>query len=194
MSLDQHIEKKTKIIGLGHRVGVGKDTAAVYLEKILKSKQYSVARESFAYEMKKIAHQLYGWAGLREPEYYDTFYEEKDRPLPKIGMTVRQCWIGVGNRMRDVYAYTWVQILKHKHKGVDYLIVPDVRFYAEVEWVESEGGMLIRVDNPRIPNRTDGADDILKDFDRWHHLVVNDSDLVSLFYKLEDLVNRGCLC
>ena len=63
-----------KIIGLGHYSRVGKDTFANYLVESLAEYQPSlkVLKRSFAWKLKQVTHELFSWAGLREPEFYET--------------------------------------------------------------------------------------------------------------------------
>ena len=59
-----------KIIAIGHYRRVGKDTFANSL--VEKARQLDprlrVGKRSWAWKLKQICHELYAWAGLREPE------------------------------------------------------------------------------------------------------------------------------
>ena len=80
-----------KIIAVGHYSRVGKDTFANYLTEELNeyAPTLKVTKLNFAWKLKDIAHQLYAWAGVREPEYYDTpgGAIARDVILPALGMT-----------------------------------------------------------------------------------------------------------
>src|SRR5215831_6539922 len=101
---------KMKIVGLGHRKFCGKDTIAKFLctEYRLRNPKSNVVRRGFAYKLKQTCYELYGWAGLRSPEYYDQYPDNKEDFLPLIGKTVRQIWIEVGMALRGVYHATWI--------------------------------------------------------------------------------------
>src|SRR5262245_27874124 len=102
-------------IGLGHYKRTGKDTFANYLMEELAAldPNIRVAKKSFAWKMKQICTELYGWAGLREPEFYET--EEgaalREVVLPMVGKSPRQLWVDFGTKaVRDqVYRDTWLR-------------------------------------------------------------------------------------
>src|SRR5690606_32569637 len=78
-------------VALGHYSRTGKDTFANYLGQHLKRlcPSFSYAKVPLAWKLKQIAHDLYAWDGMREPEFYDTVEGQpfRDVPLPTIGKT-----------------------------------------------------------------------------------------------------------
>ena len=70
---------------------------------------FTIGKRSFAYKLKQVCHELYGWAGLREPEFYETPDGEQYREviLPEIGKSPRQIWIDMGTKAvrRHVYEF-----------------------------------------------------------------------------------------
>src|SRR5215831_16002209 len=86
-----------KMIAFGHRKSVGKDSAARFLCSHLRIhlKGSNIQHHGFADKLKNVCHQLYGWAGLQDREYYETpdTYKLKDEVLPVLGKSPRQIWI-----------------------------------------------------------------------------------------------------
>ena len=124
----------TVTIGLGHYKRTGKDTFANFLVEACRERDpnSAIGKRSFAYKLKQVCHDLYGWAGLREPEFYETREGEQYREvvLPEIGKSPRQIWIDMGTKAvrQHVYEPTWLDYLLKGQHNLDVLVIPDVRF------------------------------------------------------------------
>ena len=166
-----------KIIGIGRRKGVGKDTLASYLKP-----HFPGARVvGIADKVKAIAHDLYGWAGLKDGAYYETNYSERAVVLPQLGKSARQIWIELGTSVgRELWHDTWIRQLLYEYRDADTLIIKDVRFQNEIDVIRNLGGFLIEVENLRIPAPTDVADTQNLQ-EGWQHITVDNS------YSLTDL-------
>lgn len=166
-----------KIIAFGHRKRVGKDTCAKFAMSEIKIRypKVRIKKVGFADKVKDIAHQLYGWAGLKGADYYEQHEEEREIVLPAIGKTPRQVWIGVGNGIRSAVGYdgTWFDYVINTYKDLDYLIISDLRFVGEAEAIRKVGGILVRVDCPWSPKVEDGADEALAAYNHWTTEIVN---------------------
>lgn len=164
-----------KIIGLGHYSRTGKDTLANAVIAALNeySPSLRVKKVPFAWKLKQIAHELYGWDGLREPGYYDTREGEKFRDviLPRIGLTPVEIWIKVGNLLREVYGKTWIEYVIRGVQDVDVLIVPDVRFPNEVEALREADALLGKVVRPGYGPRKSISDRALLPYRGWDFVV-----------------------
>lgn len=166
---------KRKIIGLGHYSRTGKDTIAnLLIDKLSVHALHldlKVRKMPFAWKLKQICYQLYGWAGLREPEYYETPEGEADRDvvIPAIGKTPVQIWVAMGTpAVRDnVYDRTWIDYVLYTYPDDDVLIIPDVRFPNEVAAIRAEGGIVIKVLRRGRQPRDTVADQALVDFNDW---------------------------
>ncbi len=168
-----------KIIAFGHRKKVGKDTAVRFLSQEIRLKKpgCNIMVAGFADKVKDVAYQLYAWAELQPKHYYDSNYPEKEIVLPKIGLTPRAIWIGVGNGIRlAVSDQTWAEYLFNQPK-VDYLFINDLRFPTEADHIKQRGGKVIRIDRPDQPKDTDGADDPLESYDSWDGILLNDKGI-----------------
>src|ERR1035437_2708896 len=97
-----------RIIGLGHYSRTGKDSFANYF--LLHTP--GAIKIPFAWKLKSITHDLYSWAGLREPEYYETPEGAlaRDIVLPDLGLTPVQVWVKFGTPAvrEQVYDKTWI--------------------------------------------------------------------------------------
>lgn len=159
-------DHKPLFIGLGHYKRTGKDSFADYLVQAVCDRRIGIriTKQSLAWKLKQVCFELYAWAGLREPEYYETREGEKFREvvLPQLGKSPREIWIAFGTKaVRDhVYERTWLDyLIKSDHKH-DIVIVPDVRFPNEFEELQKSGAILIKVVRPGYgpgPNRPDRA-------------------------------------
>jgi len=185
-----------RVIAFGHRKRTGKDTACKFLTSFLRTKgsKYQINKGSFAYELKLICHQLYGWDGLREPEFYELPGNEDRREdmLPTIGKTVREVWIEMGTSVgRHIYESTWVDILfsKMKAAGAELLLISDLRFPNEAQRVTELGGMLVKIERPEIPDTDDVADNALVGFDGWDAVITN-TDMDGFYADVTSLIER----
>lgn len=182
------------IIGIGHRSGVGKDTLAKFLDGQLRvnSPGKIIRKQSFAWKLKEVAYDLYGWAGVQPPIHYENCREDRDLPLSALGgITVVDLWVKLGtDGIRDnVYERTWIDyLLKGNKDHIDVLIIPDVRFPDEAESIQELGGKLIRVDNPNVPHRKGkSVDHKLAGWGNWYDVFVNCGDLRDLMNYAEQV-------
>jgi hypothetical protein len=169
-----------RIIGLGHYSRVGKDTLADQIVAECKKRRPDVVtvKVAFAHKLKVLCHSMFAWAGLREPEYYDTIEGAADRDvvLNSIGMTPVQLWVKFGNLMRDEFhADVWVNSLFDDLEGrADVAIVTDVRFLNECDAIrEFPGHRLVKVVKPGVKPRDTPSDKALIDYDGWDETVDN---------------------
>ncbi len=188
----------TYYIGLGHYKRTGKDTFANFLLKELKQYKVTAKKVSFAWKLKQICHELYGWAGLREPEFYDTAEGERLRevklerlasPEHPEGLSPRDVWIMMGtNAVREqVYQRTWLDYVLNTDFGVKVVIIPDTRFPNEAEGIKSRGGLLIKVVRPGFgPDERPGTPDELNpdkallNYDGWDYVLGASGDIRDL--------------
>jgi hypothetical protein len=133
-----------KVLMLGHYSRTGKDTLANWAIHYAKEWGLTAKKVSFAWKLKDVAHQLYGWAGLREPEFYETPAGAKLRTvvLEAIGMTPIDVWVKLGTDgvRQNVHPHTWINyVLNQDYRGVDLLIISDTRFPNEIGLTKYDG-------------------------------------------------------
>lgn len=188
----------TYYIGLGHYKRTGKDTFANFLLKDLKNHRVSAKKVSFAKKLKEICHDLYGWAGCREGDFYDTPEGENLREvkLPALaceehpeGLSPRDLWILMGtNAVREnVYQRTWLDYVLKTDFGVKVVVIPDVRFPNEAAGIKEQGGILIKVVRPGfLPDIRPGTPDHLNpdrallNYDGWDYVIGASGDIRDL--------------
>lgn len=177
-----------KIIGFGHRSGHGKDTVAKLFDIEIRTScpGLRVKRISFADKLKDVTYQLFQWAGIHPPVYYDNHREARSDKIEALGgITIVDLWVLVGEKMRVVYERTWLDyVLKTDHKA-ELILVADVRHPNEANAIIDAGGFIYHVDNPRVPKREGHSiDHMLEGFDRFTGKIVNDEGLKELNKKV----------
>lgn len=181
----------TLFIGLGHYKRTGKDSFANFLiqELAAVNPDLFVIKRSFAWKLKEVCHELYGWAGLREPEFYETEPGASLREvvLPGLAKSPRQIWVDFGTKaVRDqVYADTWRDyVFKGDHsvngRQPNVVVVPDVRFPNETEEFEVRNGLLIKVVRPGYGPGKNRPDRELLGFNRWSNVIGDAGTMDSL--------------
>jgi len=187
------------IISFGCLKKVGKTTAL----ELLKRMDQRVVGISFAQEMKRVAHQLYGWAGLMYPDYYKgDNVGLKEVVLPKIGMSPREIWVRFGTEaVRDkVYQDTWVRLVEQRLKALEategmwsegIAVIDDMRFQNEFDMVKSLGGLTVRIDRSSVEPALDAAEGELIDA-RWDRVMINDGSIQDFEKSLNKLLTAEC--
>lgn len=174
----------SRIIAFGHRKNVGKDTAAKFLSAHLKTTRHgiNIAKAGFADKIKDVAYQVYGWAGMMPGDYYEENRAAREIVLPAIGKSPRQVWIQIGNRLREfIHEATWLDYVRHRYSSVDLLIMKDMRFPVEADYILANGGEVYRIDRPDQPKDVDGADDPLENYTKWTGIIANDKTLKEFY-------------
>lgn len=165
------------IIGFGHYSRTGKDTLANYILRSLQEydPRIRAGKIPFAWKLKDVAHQLYGWAGVREASFYDTPEGEpfRDIELPELEMTPVELWVALGTPAirENVYDATWIDYVLRTDHGLNVLLVPDVRFPNETEAIKAAGGTLVKVVRPGKGPRKTVADRALLGYTGWDNVV-----------------------
>lgn len=187
-----------RIIAFGHRSRVGKDTAAKFALQLLRIQRSDlrIEKRSFAWRLKEHCHDLFAWAGVREPAYYEHNPEARDIPLEMLGRgpnyTVVDLWIEYGQKCREIFDDVWArQVL---HTNCDVLIIPDMRFPNEASLIRelSEESILVKINRKSAPIRDSKSDAALDDFDDWDAIIDNDEGQNTL-HECVDLLTRGFL-
>ena len=178
------------IIAFGHRRRVGKDVATNALIDMLAERGVPALRVSFADGLKESCADIFGWAGLQGPLFYEEYPQEKEEVLPDLGMSPRDIWIKVGNKMREVYEDVWIDLALHQPKERKaVIIISDLRYPNEAAKVKAAGGVIVRVTRDVAPVSSDIADTALADYEEWDLTILNDGTKDDLRDQLVSLVN-----
>lgn len=152
MNLDLSV--KCKLIGICGHAGAGKDTVGKYLIDS-RDNTYKLA---FADALKQAVRQMFG---VDEDALYETHL--KEIPDPFWGVSPRQMaqFFGtemvretVGKLIPEVADRFWIHRMVQKLNGLgehleydadDVVVITDVRFQNEYDWIVSNGGIIIHL-------------------------------------------------
>lgn len=198
------------IIGLVGFIGSGKGTVG----EILESKGFK--RDSFAAPLKDAVSTIFGWnRALLEGdtkdsrewrEKNDPFWSEKfGKPFsPRMALQLMGTEAGREIFHRDI----WVISLFHRSQGKN-IVVTDVRFKNEIDFIQRNGGFVVRVKRGNDPNWYDiaaranaGEEQALMAMEmseihrsewdwcgsKFDYEICNDDTIESLKSKVEDML------
>lgn len=176
-----------KILALGHRKSVGKDTIGDLITRALIC-QIRVANRGVADEVKRESYNLFHSIGLEDQSFYDIHYQLKDVPL-KCGLTPRQIWIKYAEGCREIDEAVWARRSLSMHKEVDLLIITDMRCTPEWDLFRQFDHMMIKVENINVPTSSDAIDHYLDDKE-FHHTLHNDGTKSELKRLVISFINE----
>lgn len=127
-------------VGLSGPAGCGKDTAAQGLLEFL-----GYARIALADPLREATAAL---LGVPTRQLHDREYKERD--VPCLGVSPRRIMQTMGTEWgRSVIGDdVWIRLLSMRAADYDRVVVPDVRFDNEAEWIRSQGGVVFRIERP----------------------------------------------
>jgi len=176
---------KPKILAFGHKSRTGKDTATKILIDHVNNKypDIKIERRAFADAVKNVSYTLYGCQGLKSREYCDKHPEARSEIIPALGMDTVEVWVAVGNKMRDVYPATWIDIALLDCKA-DIVIISDLRYPNEADRIHQLGGACVKMERKAAAIRDTVADKALDDYTSWDKIMQNDSTTDALKQQL----------
>ncbi len=131
------------IIGLAGKARVGKDTAAAYLND-----RHKLAQVAFAQPIK---HALTALGFYQED--YDTV-ERKNEIIPWLGVSYRRLAQTLGTEWgRELHPDFWLLLAQRgvearEKLGCSGVVISDVRFDNEADWVRARGGLIVHMEGP----------------------------------------------
>jgi hypothetical protein len=169
------------IVGIGHKSRQGKDELANFLCTHLRvhTRNRRIVKVGFADILKNICYQLYSWAGVHEPDYYERHPAARDIIIEPLGYNVVELWIRFGNHCREFHEPIWINALLKGTKA-DVLIIKDTRFPNETKAIHEHGGLLVKVNRPGHEGLPSVSDNALNGFDGWDRVLENNKDLKHL--------------
>lgn len=170
------------IVGFGHQMGVGKDTAAELLVK-----DYEFRNMKFADALKSVCCAVFGWEKyqLEDQEFKQTedkFWEITPRRALQL--------VGTDAMRNNIRQDIWVKALERRIRSTYHrnYVITDVRFPNEAEAIRRWGGHVIRIDRPGFsstdPNRH-ASETALLDYDKWSGVIMNDGTIDELAKKVK---------
>lgn len=133
------------LIGLIGKAGVGKDTAARHLYR-----EHGLYHYAFAAPLRGMVAGLLGEAHWSDREW-------KERPVDWIGKSPRELLQTLGTEWGRnlVHPHLWVLKAEQVWNRIDRtskhyngMVISDVRFPNEADWIHSQGGVLIEILRP----------------------------------------------
>lgn len=89
----------------------------------------------------------------------------------------------------DYWTKAWEAALAELADRSAHILVDDVRFHNEVDVVQRNGGILIRVERPGFNGANDhSSENSLDDFTGWNMILLNDGSLEQFLRQVEDKV------
>ncbi len=160
-----------KLIGIHGKKRAGKDTAGIYIRDILNYDKVDSVNDiynmdSFAEPLRKFGYMTFG---ITE--------KNREEMIEAIGVTGRQVLQLIGTEVgRNIHPNFWIESLKYRNPKMTGLIITDVRFNNEAEFVKSHGGTILKVVRPELENNIDThSSEIPIDEKYVDHVIMNDS-------------------
>jgi len=168
------------LVGIGHKKRRGKDTAANRLVD-----KHGFVRVSWADALKEACRLIFHF---NNEQLYGNLKEKVD---PRWGRTPRWILQTFGteacrdNIDTDIWVKSaWLRIEAiWKDNPQQGIVVPDVRFVNEANFIKEKGGVLWRVDReiPDDENSNHPSETSLDGYDKWDQTLNNNSDLRNLY-------------
>lgn len=172
-----------KLIGISGKARSGKDTIASHLWAT-----YGFTRIAFADPMKLAAQAIFGLS--QDATWNDTV---KEAEIPYWGLSPRRMFQLLGNDAlkpvfgNDLWIKRW-NITYQQMKETDDIVVPDVRFDHEADFIRSLGGTILHLSRPdvqAVASHVSEAGIELKVGD-WE--VINDGTILDLTAKVDAIL------
>lgn len=190
-----------KLIALYGSARSGKDTAARYLASLMKLEHYA-----FANPLKDMLTSVFG----------DHFYQgDRERICPETGKSYRFMMQTLGTELgrNTWHEDVWINLVQRKWEEVkrenrlgqaqpallggripaNGMVLSDLRFESEAEWVRSQGGIVIEIrrdDRDPIHGVPGHASEAGINSCYIDHTVDNNADLLTLYSILADLMDQ----
>lgn len=185
------------IIGFAGRAHSGKDTAALHLVQ-----RYGFHRFAFADPLREMLFALLDQVGADHA--YATEPHLKEVPIPGLGFSYRHLaqtlgtdWAREqldGNFWLNTAALALGITTASAHRMAapvhDRIVIPDVRFRNELQWINAQGGVVIHLSRPTAPGVRHHLSELQLDgVPMWAHLD-NTGTVQQLHTQLDALLDR----
>ncbi len=168
-----------KLIGLAGPARSGKDTAGNYLSTELDLETYALASP-----IKERINDMFGW----DERHADGELKEVDDP--KWGFSPRKAYQLFGTEFgRALRDDMWTHMAHVKAKEAGSIIVTDVRFENEAEWIRSNEGVIVHIRRDNVVGAVCGHASeagISKSTGDFH--IVNNGTLSEFMAELDDII------
>jgi hypothetical protein len=173
---------KIPLIGLAGPAGSGKDTVALVLES-----EYGYWRYAFAKPLKEALSAM----GIVEP----TNREDKELRLIGKDYSYRTAAQTLGTEWaRNLDPEFWLSLATANTKGRKLVVVSDVRFTNEADWIRNNGGEVWHIAGRSInlvgSTKSHRSEVRLRRYP-FDIVIDNSVDIDNLKTQISDLVNKG---
>jgi hypothetical protein len=132
-------EGKTQITGFMGVIGGGKDYNALKLQNA------GWTRYAFAHAMRRVCEILFGWKNLFDDAEYEKFkktflYFTADGEEINGRIFLQRIGTEVGRKLLGENTWVNALALRVQREEPKKIVIPDVRFMNEAEWILSQGG------------------------------------------------------
>lgn len=185
------------IIGISGKSQHGKDTVGKIIQcknhglSVKETEEYLRHNKNInsSYEIKKFAHKLKERLSVTWNVPIDKFeYEDFKQSMSPLGISWRKLLQLEGEAARNIDADYWIKALFCVHNECLNLIITDLRYLNELEYIRNKNGILIRVENTNIISKDSHlSENELDLYEEWDYKIINNksiSDLVELIYKI----------
>jgi hypothetical protein len=195
-----------KLIGLSGAARSGKDTVGNYLIN-----EYEFKRYAFADPLKRAASEMFGiplkdFVDDDKKEVVNEFWGYSPRQIAQLLGTeggrelfrediwvkrAEKAWLDHQDYIANFSGGGWVD-----PAGTDGMVITDVRFPNEAEWIKETGGLLLHIERPGADGKVGqsnhaseaGYPDELKD-----HIIINDGTLEDLYGLVRKIIEMKVL-
>ena len=182
--------KNMLLIGISAKIGCGKTTLAENLKEKLTQEGHNVARMSFGQYVKDLGALIFNPAGLVNMGFGQKMSKaiSKGSILP-CGMEAGSMWQKFGTDFArkfdpDIWLrHMWADLRK-PDSDTDVIIIDDVRFRNEFNFIRDLGGILVR-----LGNETDKRKGLLKKKDRRKSDHISEVDLDGMVKEFDIVIS-----
>jgi len=172
------------LIGIGHKKRRGKDTVANRLVD-----KHKFVRVSWADSLKESARIIFGFSDRQLygdlKEVIDPYWGFSPRDaLQKMGTDA--CRNNIDDMIWIKSAWLTVEKLRRQNPNIS-IVIPDVRFFNEANFIREKGGLLWKVDRDIPPDATSNhpSEIDLDDYENWNTIIENNGSLHALCRKID---------
>ena len=148
------------LIGLTGLAGTGKDTVAQMLIQKWAVAGHRYDAMAFADPIRAMCNAFLLYAGVDKPGRYLVDRQLKEAVIPEIGVSYRHLAQTLGTEwgQQCIGRSVWINALEKclcrlqaaRRRQVTHIVVSDVRFAAEADWLRSQGGVIWRIERAGI--------------------------------------------